>query len=385
MSDETRNPGEDQLLDDLLLGDAPDPEWIVRYVDDPDRLGAEERAAVESYLASSPRARDEVAVLRRFAATASGPRALRRAPPVRRRALRVALPLAAAAAAIVAALLLATGRRGPPGTEPDTQIARVPESPVVPPPHAPEPPPAPVPEVPAPAPQASPVTPAPPEPSPRAPAPERVAPAPPPDEPIYVALAEAEYVPPWDLEPRERMPGEVRGEGRAPVLTGLAPDHVAQTSAARPLLLWHASRIPETGDWILYVADSEAIDPLIQRSLPRPERAGVQYIELDADLEPGREYQWSVAWRPDPRNPAADVLAQGWVRRIPVSDELRVQLASRPAAEHAALYARAGLWYDALAEVDLVHRRFPAEDGPRRALAQLLASAGLGELDLSQW
>jgi hypothetical protein len=200
-----------------------------------------------------------------------------------------------------------------------------------------------------------------------------------------VALAEAEYVPPWDLEPRERMPGEVRGEGTAPVLTGLAPDHVAQTAAARPLLLWHASRVPDTGEWLLYVADSEAIDPLIQRPLPRPERAGVQRIELDVDLEPGREYQWSVAWRPDPRNPAADVLAQGWVRRIPVSDELRVQLASVPENEHAALYARAGFWYDAVAEVDLAHRRFPAEDGPRRALARLLASAELGELDLSQW
>jgi hypothetical protein len=383
MSDATGNPGEDQLLDDLLLGDAPDPEWMVRYADDPDRLGAEERAAVEAYLASSPQARDEVAVLRRFAATASG-RPLRRAPPVRGRGLRVAIPLAAAAAAIVAALFLATGRRNPPGTEPDAQVARAPEPPATETP-APEPAPAAAPEVRAPAPPAPQAAPAPAGSSPPAPVPEGVAPAPPPDEPIYVALAEAEYVPPWDLEPRERMPGEVRGEGTAPVLTGLAPDHVAQTAAARPLLLWHASRVPDTGEWLLYVADSEAIDPLIQRPLPRPERAGVQRIELDVDLEPGREYQWSVAWRPDPRNPAADVLAQGWVRRIPVSDELRVQLASVPENEHAALYARAGFWYDAVAEVDLAHRRFPAEDGPRRALARLLASAELGELDLSQW
>lgn len=395
MSDSMRTPGEEQLLDDLLLGDGPDPEWMARYADDPASLGDVERREVEAYLASSARARDELAVLRGFDGRASERPAARepgRAPAPRRRmqrALRIAIPIAVAAAAVLAVFW---GRIGtPPQTGPEPErIARAPEIAPPAPPRAPAPAAPPMREVPEPerppAPpseprEASEVPPAPPVPPQPAPG---EAPAPP-DEPIYVALLEADYATPWDLEARPRPANVVRGASDAPELVALAPEHVARTVSARPLLLWHASRIPAHGEWQLVVTDPDAIDPLVQRALARPARAGVQRVELERDLAPGVEYQWSVLWRPDPANPASDLVAAGSVRRVELSEALRAELAARPESERAALYARAGFWYDALSELDRAHRRFPAAPEPAQMLARMLARAGLASLDLSSW
>jgi hypothetical protein len=384
VSDPIRQRREERLLDELLLGEAPDPQLMARYADDPAALSAVERSEIESYLASSPRARDELQVLRGFDARAVARAEARAASGARswfRRGLRLAVPLAVAAAALVALLVGQPWKRTGPGAGPGAppqQVARAPE------PVPPEP------VAPAPAPQ-EPTRPAEPEPTRAAPAP--VTPEPPQsqpapsavEEPVYVALLEPEYAPPWDLESRTRVASEVRGAGDLPSLHALAPAHVAQTLAARPTLLWHLSSVPDTGEWRLVIADPQAIDPLVSRLLPRPARPGVQRVELDADLAPGVEYQWSIVWRRDPGNPASDVIAQGWVRRVSAPAGLHAELVSRPAHEHAALYAREGLWYDALAELDRVHRRFPDEPGPRQALSALLADADLGELELAEW
>jgi hypothetical protein len=378
------------LLDDLLLGDGPDPEWMVRYAENPALLGDEQRQAVEAYLASSPRARDELAVLRRFEARAMrpAPRETGRAPAPRRRwrrGLRIAIPLAIAAGAVLAVLWARIGDESRRGAEPGTpqeRIARAPEVPDAPIAEAPRPP-----ELPTARAPESPREPrAAPEAPPREGAPQPSEPAAPPqDAPIYVALLEADYAPPWDLDARPRTANVVRGDDDAPELVALAPEHVARTLSARPVLLWHLSRVPSSGGWQLVVTDPEAIDPLVQEELPRPERAGVQRVELERELAPGVEYQWSVLWRPDPGNPASDVVAQGFVRRVEAPAELRAELAARPEHERAAIYARAGLWYDALAELDRVHRRFPGEPEPGRMLARMLASAGLPQLELAGW
>lgn len=393
MSDPVQHAGEDRLIDELLLGEGPDPHLMARYADDPGALTPHERAEIEAYLARSPRARDELRVLQRFDVRApERPRALRSAPAPRgrflRRGLRVALPLAVAAAAVVAVVLGGPWRERAGPQEAAPQIARAPGIP------SPEPPPSAVPAEPPrpqpPAPQAAPETPAParaePTPPPAPEPVERPGPVEPtPQEPVYVALLEPEYAPPWDLEARTRVASEVRGAEDLPRLLALAPEHVARTSAARPTLLWYVSSLPPGGEWQLVLADPQAIDPLIRRSLPAPQRAGVQRIELDADLAPGVEYEWSIVWRRDPRNPASDVIGQGWLRRVELPAGLQAELGARPAYEHAALYARAGFWYDALAELDRAHRQFPGETGPRRALAVLLAGIGLPELELTGW
>ena len=83
MTDQTRDNGRgaDRLLDDLLLGEGPDPELLVRYASDPDALSTDEREALERQLAQSPALADELRVLRGFDPTAS---ATQREPGARR-------------------------------------------------------------------------------------------------------------------------------------------------------------------------------------------------------------------------------------------------------------------------------------------------------------
>ncbi len=423
----TEGRGTDALVEELMTGEAPDPELLVRYLDDPDSLDDAERAGLEAQLAASPRARAALRALERFdpaafAAPAAAPaeRAAQRAGLLERlRAWLASLaevplwvPVAAAAAL---ALALWLGRGDAPGPGASAPIARGPQSPPAPDPGVAPPAvpgsalPDPVEPVPAPrdppAPQPGPgatdptgaaagpgTDPAPtgprpdpagtlePAPPPEAPDPEPgVEPAPAPA-PIYVAMLEPAYAPSFELDARERRESYVRGAPGAGRLVALAPEHVARTAQASPTLLWWVERPQVGGEWWLVVSDPQAFEPLLRARIEAPTRPGLQsaaLADLGVELAPGVNYQWSIAQRVDPADPSADRVAQAWIRRVPPP----AGLAGTPEHERPAALAAAGLWYDALAEIAARHRARPGAPAPRDALARMLEAAGLGDLD----
>ena len=183
-------------------------------------------------------------------------------------------------------------------------------------------------------------------------------------------------------KPRGRIGGGRRGPiaGVAEV-RALVPDHVGQTTSPQPSLYWYLAE-PVSGDVILEltVVDETSIDPLLDRRLDRPAVAGLQRVrlsELGVSLEPGQEYQWSVAVVPDPEDHSKDIVASGWVQRVPASDSLAEQLAAAGPEGAASVYGEAGLWYDMLdAAVERV-RASPESEAYRQQHAELLEQAGL--------
>ena len=183
-------------------------------------------------------------------------------------------------------------------------------------------------------------------------------------------------------KPRGRIGGGRRGPiaGVAEV-RALVPDHVGQTTSPQPSLYWYLAE-PVKGDVILEltVVDETSIDPLLDRRLEQPAVAGLQRVrlsELGVSLEPGQEYQWSVAVVPDPEDHSKDIVASGWVQRVPASDSLAEQLAAAGPEGAASVYGEAGLWYDMLdAAVERV-RASPESEAYRQQLAALLEQAGL--------
>ena len=397
--------GQDTLVEEVLTGGAPDPELLARYAEDPAGLDPAERSEIESQLASSPRARAALRALERFdpalfaaPAPETPARSAEPGPLARLRewlGSRLAAPVwipAAAAAALLLALLI--GRQG--GVEapaPAPQLARAPlEEPVADAPVAPAPasggeasgaadaPPADEPGLPErPRAPESPATAPGPSTDPAPEAPAEPDPAPATAAPIYVAMLEPRYDTPFDLDPRERRTSYVRGAAGPGRLVALAPEHVARTADPAPLLLWWVER-PQAGEWWLTVADPQAFEPLLRVRVPAPARAGVQRASLadrGVELEPGVDYQWSIAHRVDPDDPSLDVVAQAWIRRVPVPADA----AAAPPHERAAALASAGLWYDSLAEIDARHRARPGAAAPVAALRRMLESAGLADLD----
>jgi len=360
---ESRESGAARLLIDILAGDQPDRELLIRYARTPEALSSAERAEVERLLAENPRYADRLRVLREFSAAAASQPLRTAAPAPRRRSLRrsrLVFAVLPAAAAVVFAVFYGLGQSPPGSSAPGNQVAQLPAQPPVPPapavelpaPPIPEPAPAPdmpVAEVPAvqPAPERPAVAAPEPAPEPRepsllaeAPTPSAEAPsepnllaeaptppaeAPPepsaePEEIILVAMADLDYAAPGDLAERPRVSSALRGGALKTSLTALVPEHVGLTSRAQPSLFWHVDVLPDPSlPFTFTITDESTLETLVREELPRPESAGLQRIDLrdyGVELAPGSEYRWSVFLRPDPRQRSLDRLAQGWLRRV---------------------------------------------------------------------
>jgi outer membrane biosynthesis protein TonB len=420
---ENRESGAARLLTDVLAGGQPDRELLIRYARTPGSLSDAERAEVERLLAENPRYADRLRVLQSFSAAAAlreeeRPVAtVRRLAPARRvrRFVLAALP---AAAAMVFAVVYAVQQSPSRGFGTLTQVAErdtpgVPETldnsdaPVVPQTDPVEPAtpsqgaaPVPAPAQPAePAPQPAPdptgmaeAKPAPEPPAP-VPAPEpepmvaeakaepAAAPTPEPEgfEPgVLVAMADLEYDAPEGAADRPRVSSALRGGALRTSLTAVVPEHIAQTGKAQPSLFWHVDVLPDPSlPFTFTITDEASLETLVRAALPRPERPGLQRIDLrdfNVELTPGTEYRWSVFLRPDPNQRSLDRLAQGWIRRVetaPLADGV---------AQATAQAASRGLWYDAVAGVVDVLDAQPENATAQRALRQLLEQAGLASI-----
>jgi len=185
------------------------------------------------------------------------------------------------------------------------------------------------------------------------------------------------YRPPARGNPRGRVGGGVRGVGDIhPDLYSLVPDHTGQTISDQPSLFWYLdAAAPKDATLVFTLIDEVHIDPLVEAELPRPAEAGIQRIDLAGHgvrLEPGTEYEWSVALIPDPERRSHDVVTTGWIDRV----EPPIGLGTGPPS--ARRYASYGLWYDALAAASDRLAAAPSDPAARADRDSLLREVGLG-------
>lgn len=405
-SSRDRESGLSNLLADVLRPEDSGAELLVRYADDPTSLAPDERERVESELRASPALRDQLRVLQSFDLAAvlaqdSAEPAVARAPAplpapglwarilerVRGRVGLVLVPIAGAALLAFALLRSGAPELAPPGTPAPGPVAKI-ERPQLPPPA-----PAPPPMAPEPTPEKPEVVTPPPEPPPSVfaqipkPAP-KPAPTPgprnppPPTDLDYVAMAEPLYRTPFGVASTDEGATYVRGPGGGVTLLALAPRHVARTVSARPPLYWYLSALPEGSPrYVLTIASDDEVEPVLQAPLAAPTGPGLQRAEIAVDLPRGKALRWSVAIKLDPENPSQDVIAGGWIERVPEAPELAAKLGAARPLDRASVYAADGIWYDALAELERVARAAPAQAAPRARLRTLLESAGIPEAE----
>jgi hypothetical protein len=187
------------------------------------------------------------------------------------------------------------------------------------------------------------------------------------------------YKPPLRGAPGGRVGGGTRGSGREVfVLTVLAPDHGAQTVSEQPSLYWFISRATSLPIEVTLM-DVRTTQPVLETRLAAT-TPGVHRIRL-ADhgvrLETGVPYRWFVTIVPDSNRRSKDLLAGGAIERVDPPAGLSAKLAQASKEETAALYADAGVWYDALEAISELLDRAPDDAVLRRQRATLLAQVGL--------
>ena len=188
------------------------------------------------------------------------------------------------------------------------------------------------------------------------------------------------YTPPIRGAPRGRVGGGTRGTGREVfVLSVLAPDHSGLTVSEQPSLYWYISA-PTSLPVELTVMDPGLTQPLLEVRLTAPIEAGIHRLRLSdhgVRLAHGVAYRWYVAVVPDAGRRSRDILAGGAIERINPSSEVAVRLGQARREDLPAIYAEAGLWYDALATMSDLIESAPDDTELRRQRAALLSQVGV--------
>lgn len=170
----------------------------------------------------------------------------------------------------------------------------------------------------------------------------------------------AEYKPPPDQRPPSGYTtstgprGGCEGSGGTS-LTVLAPQkHVGQTASVHPTFAWFvpdSKPLPMEFALYKYGPDSR---PKLAHKLELKSSPGIMKLSFPKDkpaLAVGQRYLWQVAILCDPNHPSSDLVAKAEIEVVEMPPTLKRALSTRmDRHEIIDLYAKAGLWYDALSE-----------------------------------
>jgi hypothetical protein len=175
--------------------------------------------------------------------------------------------------------------------------------------------------------------------------------------------------------------GTRKGNGDLPAIYVLAPNHVALTTQAQPVLFWYQSA-PSGASFKLSLVEPKKPEPLVSATSGKADKSGINALRLTdwkVTLKPGVEYRWNVALIPDPEHQSNAEVAQGVIKRIDPPAGLEEKLSKASLAERAEIYAQAGLWYDALQSISSAIAADPKDDSLHQMRASLLKQGGLGD------
>lgn len=194
---------------------------------------------------------------------------------------------------------------------------------------------------------------------------------------LAVTPAVAEYEPPADQRSPSGYTSTTGSRGGCEAsegtpLTLLAPQrHIGQTASTHPTFAWFIpdSR-PFAMEFTLYEYGSDS-RPKLAHKLELKSSPGIMKLSLPQNkpgLVRGQRYLWQVAILCDPNYPSSDLVAKAEIEVVEMPPSLNRTLFTKMADhEMADLYAKAGLWYDALSEA-----LGPAEDSRLRKVASTL-------------
>lgn len=141
-----------------------------------------------------------------------------------------------------------------------------------------------------------------------------------------------------------------------PALTLLAPSNSSNSVSVRPTFAWWVS---EPGFWQmefrLYQYDGVSQEAKLVTEIKDPNfksSPGIVVLPNSKsipELSVGQKYLWQVELICDPSHPSANPFAEAEIEIVQMPQSLKAKLANtNNAYDRASLYAKAGLWYDAL-------------------------------------
>ncbi len=196
------------------------------------------------------------------------------------------------------------------------------------------------------------------------------------------------YEKPAGVSEKTRLKGRGARGGTVPIprdfaLVMLSPDHTGLTVQEQPSLFWYLSDPMKGASYKLIVTKDGEPDPLVEQEFNPEKDTGIRRLNLK-DIPKGlardTEYQVSVVLICNPKQRSDDIVTSATIKRVAASDKLISRLLTRPTpAERAIVYAKQGIWYDALAAISDQIAADPANKELHKLRANLLQQVGLPE------
>ena len=155
------------------------------------------------------------------------------------------------------------------------------------------------------------------------------------------------------------------------------------TAAATPnLMVYMPQTKAKTMEFVLRDKDD---NELYRATLPVPAQAGIVSLQLPAGqplpaLEVGKDYHWYVALICKPGDRREDVFVDAWIQRVNATSVLQGKLDKATVDERPGIYAKAGIWYEALTTLAELRRTRPQDPVIAANWKELLTSVGLSDM-----
>ena len=205
--------------------------------------------------------------------------------------------------------------------------------------------------------------------------------------------AEVTFEPPKADRPVQSSGGASRGDQCAldaqnleiPLTPLLPANQQGLTVASHPTLLVYVPQTTATKVFFALRDETEEYD--YQTVLPIGDRSGVISVQVPQSapaLEVGKDYQWSLVLMCDDQLRPDSPVAQGYITRIKPEFQLDQQIQAANELESAALYGKAGIWYETVATLAKLKSAKPEDNKVSTTWEQFLSSVGLEDVAKAQ-
>ena len=153
-----------------------------------------------------------------------------------------------------------------------------------------------------------------------------------------------------------------------------------KTIATHPEFLFY---LPQ-GSLIEFTLQDEAKNYIYQTNRQiSPDNQGIVSIsipETRQSLEPNQIYQWTLSLTCQNDRNAAFVYVKGSIEKAVLEPDIETQLKTVDNKEKAVIYAREGIWYDAITLLSQLRRDNPHDEPINRMWSELLEQVNLTEI-----
>ena len=158
------------------------------------------------------------------------------------------------------------------------------------------------------------------------------------------------------------------------------------TVSAHPIFWFYSPyTVGQIGYLEFTLADVQTTKTIYRSKIDLREQSGIMGIALPQEqkyaLEPNKDYSWNLQIYCSPTEDQPDIFFEGWLRRLPITYNLKQDLAAFP-AQHYSVYLENNILYDALTNLAQLRQTKPNNSEIMEAWNHLLTD--LGKKDLIQ-